>query len=62
MTQPDKLLGCPFCGGEAEFFCATDEHYPHRVRCMDKDCGTISSNGTAYKNDDYNAKKWNTRV
>lgn len=56
----EELLPCPFCGGEAEFFTAKNVHYAHRVRCTV--CEIQTGAGSAFKNDSFNAWRWNTRT
>ena len=52
-----ELLPCPFCGGHADYFIA-DGIFRYKVKCGN--CGATSG-GSAFRNDDYNAKKWNIR-
>ena len=54
-----KLDSCPFCGGYAAFDCDNKRQYPHHVVCTG--CGA-KSEGSAFKNNEYNAKKWNKRA
>lgn len=54
-----ELLPCPFCGGDPVFVKTAYSNYPHRVQCIE--CGTVSPNGTAFKNHEWNAIQWNKR-
>lgn len=53
------LLPCPFCGGKAEFWIERGGLYWYRVKCCH--CDALAG-GSAFKNDEYNAKIWNTRA
>jgi hypothetical protein len=55
--ESTQLSSCPFCGGVAEYVVEGDV-YKHKVKC--KGCGATAG-GSAFKNDVYNAKKWNRR-
>jgi hypothetical protein len=55
----EKLKPCPFCFGEADFIFLGSILYPWRVGC--KKC-EVYTKGSAYQNDSYNAKTWNTRA
>lgn len=54
-----ELKPCPFCGGEAKITDSARGQYKHRVQCTR--CG-VSSPGTAYRNDSWNTRQWNTRA
>lgn len=52
-----KLKPCPFCGGSANFV-EEGNFYSAKVKCSR--CGATAG-GSAFKNDEYNAKVWNSR-
>jgi len=58
--QTTPLKPCPFCGSKAEYV-VTNQPYPHRVQCTNEPCGATAG-GSAFRNDAYNASKWNNRV
>lgn len=58
MSRDVRLKPCPFCGGEAKFTDSDKGRYPHKVVCCK--CHT-KAGGSAYRNNLYNAKVWNTR-
>jgi Lar family restriction alleviation protein len=54
-----KLLPCPFCGGEGDLTMRnTKRHYGFFVECVSCRART---EGSAFKNDEYNTKQWNKR-
>ena len=53
-----ELRECPMCGGKAEFLEVERSTYRYAAGCAR--CG-VYTNGSAFKNDEYNAKAWNTR-
>ena len=61
-TTSSELLGallpCPFCGGNADYVTRGD-FYKHKVECSK--CGATTG-GSAFRNDDYNARMWNART
>jgi len=62
-TEKDDIMSilkpCPCCAGEAKFVHAHTGIYKHRVECMK--CG-LRTEGSVFRNDDYNADKWNRRA
>ena len=53
------LLPCPFCGGQAKMIYDGYRAYGYRVQCVSCEA---EAGGTRYKNDEWNAERWNTRV
>jgi hypothetical protein len=53
-----QLKPCPFCHGRADFVMLRRERYCHVVQCTK--CEAVAG-GSAFKNDEYNARIWNTR-
>jgi hypothetical protein len=60
MSEIPQLLPCPYCDGAASFATAEDNRR-YRCRVVCTACGA-EAGGTAFRNDDYNANAWNTRV
>ena len=55
-SESQKLLNCPFCGGDAEI---TKWHEGYFVECREQRCGgTIG----AYKTEEEAIEAWNTRA
>lgn len=52
----EKLLPCPFCGGEAEFERIGTARFSTIVTCQD--CGCTLETGETFNH----GKTWNTRV
>jgi Lar family restriction alleviation protein len=58
----NKLLPCPFCGGEAYIWHAVHQSYGLKVSCRN-DCVTIpSSFDTWYTSEEQAIKSWNRRI
>ena len=57
----DKLLPCPFCGGEAKLYFLKKEHpYVYRVGCTGI-CKTAYGISYSYSEKQLAIKAWNTR-
>lgn len=54
-----SLDDCPFCSGSAQFVHLMNEPYPFRVCCSS--C-KVTTEGSAFRNDEYNAERWNRRA
>lgn len=58
MSDNDKLLRCPFCGGEAHVTCSADAPQYHMVSC--KYCGLQAQ--WYHDNKEEAIEHWNTRT
>ena len=58
MNKTDKLLRCPFCGGEAYVTCSSDAPQHHMVSC--KYCGLKAQ--WYHDNKEEAIEHWNTRT
>jgi hypothetical protein len=58
--QNDKLLPCPFCGGEAETTFICDGRY-NQIKCKTPKCIMNVDMPAFYKNKEEAIKTWNTR-
>ncbi len=58
--QNDKLLPCPFCGGEAEATFICDGRY-NQIKCKTSKCIMNVDMPALYKSKEEAIEKWNTR-
>ena len=57
--KPEELKPCPFCGGPADYGRGGRYAYNYYVICQK--CGAQCL-GSAFQNDAFNARSWNTRT
>lgn len=67
MSETEKLLPCPFCGGEAEITYSNDNHKQPYIRCrfgstQVPTCPCYNPYQWSYKNISEATKAWNKRI
>jgi len=58
----DKLLPCPFCGGEAKLHSKRENNHSQSVLCLKCDIRLPVWDDEYYTSKDNAIKAWNTRV